>query len=58
MPNYQAYFKLSTTTKPLLTAASYIGSTPAAIVFAPITNKIGRKKAMMLSACIKLVGVV
>ncbi|RDW95043.1 hypothetical protein BP5796_00806 [Coleophoma crateriformis] len=58
LPAYKSYFKLTTATKALLTSSTYIGSSVSCIAFGYVANIIGRKRSIILSAIVKLIGVV
>lgn len=58
IPAYSKYFGLTTVTKSVLSGCYFVGSTFACLVFGMIANKIGRKKSIIISAFIKLTGIV
>jgi MFS family permease len=56
MPSYSSYFKLTTTTKSLNTAVSYVGGCAISFISGPWTDWRGRREAIFWSALITLVG--
>ncbi|KAF1995058.1 hexose transporter [Amniculicola lignicola CBS 123094] len=58
MPAYTAYFHLTTTTKSLNTAITFVGAIPMAFVSGPIVNWKGRKFGIYLSALIQILGAI
>lgn len=57
MPQYTAWFKLTTTTKALNTCATFIGWGIAAFFMGPIVEHVGRKGGVVLSVILKLIGI-
>ncbi|KAF2705057.1 general substrate transporter [Pleomassaria siparia CBS 279.74] len=58
MPSYISYFTLTTTTKSLNTAVSYVGGAIAALIAGPIVDWRGRKECIYWSAPITIIGAV
>ncbi|KAF2106105.1 hexose transporter [Lophiotrema nucula] len=58
MPAYSGYFHLTTTTKSLNTAITFVGAIPVALCAGPLINWRGRKFGIYLSAIIQIVGAV
>ncbi|KEF62388.1 uncharacterized protein A1O9_00360 [Exophiala aquamarina CBS 119918] len=58
MPTYQDYFTLTTTTKSLNTAISYVGGSCSALFAGFLVDYLGRKKCIYISAYVTLVGAV
>ena len=56
MPSYISYFTLTTTTKSLNTAVSYVGGAAISFISGPWTDWRGRREAIFWSALITLVG--
>ena len=56
MPSYTSYFSLTTTTKSLNTAISYMGGATAALFCGPIVDWRGRKECIYWSALLTLIG--
>jgi MFS family permease len=56
MPTYQNYFTLTTATKSLNTAISYVGGSCAALIAGFVVAWIGRWKTIMLSCVLTLIG--
>ncbi|KAH4198067.1 hypothetical protein HBI95_184020 [Parastagonospora nodorum] len=56
MPSYKSYFTLTTTTKSLNTAVSYVGGAAISFISGPWTDWRGRREAIFWSAVITLVG--
>lgn len=56
MPTYSAYFTLTTTTKSLNTAISYVGGATMAPIAGYLSEKRGRRECVMWSALIALIG--
>ncbi|KAJ9611364.1 hypothetical protein H2200_004548 [Cladophialophora chaetospira] len=56
MPTYQDYFTLTTATKSLNTAISYVGGSCAALIAGFVVAWIGRWKTIMLSCILTLIG--
>jgi sugar porter (SP) family MFS transporter len=56
MPSYISYFTLTTTTKSLNTAVSYVGGAAISFISGPWTDWRGRREAVFWSALITLVG--
>ncbi|KAF2109376.1 general substrate transporter [Lophiotrema nucula] len=56
MPSYTSYFTLTTTTKSLNTAISYMGGATMALFAGPLADWRGRKECIFYSAMITLVG--
>jgi MFS family permease len=56
MPSYQSYFTLTTTTKSLNTAISYMGGATCALFAGPAVDWRGRKECIFWSALITLIG--
>lgn len=57
MPQYKADLKLTTLTKSLNTASTFIGWGVASTFMGPVVNAIGRKSAIFIALSIKLVGI-
>lgn len=57
MPQYKADLKLTTLTKSLNTASTFIGWGVASTFMGPVVNAIGRKSAILIALSIKLVGI-
>ncbi|KAI1760131.1 hexose transporter [Hypoxylon sp. FL1150] len=58
LPSYTDYFELNTVTLALQSAISWAGCSVAGIFYGNLTDWIGRKKAIWVSAVITLIGVV
>ncbi|KIX92293.1 uncharacterized protein Z520_12039 [Fonsecaea multimorphosa CBS 102226] len=58
MPTYQKYFTLTTATKSLNTAISYVGGSCSALLAGFVVGWIGRWKSIMLSCVLTLIGAV
>ncbi|KAL1868348.1 hypothetical protein Plec18167_008273 [Paecilomyces lecythidis] len=58
LPSYTEYFHLNTATTGLMTAAVWIGDIIGCFIMQPVTDGLGRKKAIMLSAATCYVGIV
>ncbi|CAK7213496.1 hypothetical protein SCUCBS95973_001813 [Sporothrix curviconia] len=58
LPSYTDYFSLTTTTLALQSAVSWAGSTVAGLFYGQVTDYIGRKNALWLSALLTLIGAV
>lgn len=58
MPTYSSYFTLTTTTKSLNTAISYVGGASASIFAGFFVDWAGRKKCILLSAALTMIGAV
>ncbi len=56
MPTYTNYFTLTTTTKSLNTAISYVGGCVSSLIAGFVVDWIGRKKSIFLSAALTLIG--
>ncbi|KAH7357376.1 general substrate transporter [Pyrenochaeta sp. MPI-SDFR-AT-0127] len=56
MPSYISYFRLTTTTKSLNTAISYVGGAAVCFISGPWTDWRGRREAIFWSALITLIG--
>jgi MFS family permease len=56
MPSYTSYFTLTTTTKSLNTAISYMGGATCALFAGPAVDWRGRKECIFWSAVITLIG--
>lgn len=56
MPSYSSYFHLTTATKSLNTAVSYVGGAAISFISGPWTDWRGRREAIFWSALITLVG--
>ncbi|KAF2792881.1 general substrate transporter [Melanomma pulvis-pyrius CBS 109.77] len=56
MPSYTSYFSLTTTTKSLNTAVSYVGGATASLFAGPVVDWRGRKESIYWSALITLIG--
>ncbi|KAL5121589.1 hypothetical protein ACEQ8H_000661 [Pleosporales sp. CAS-2024a] len=56
MPSYRSYFALTTTTKSLNTAVSYVGGAAISFISGPWTDWRGRREAIFWSAVITLIG--
>lgn len=58
MPTYQNYFTLTTATKSLNTAISYVGGSVASLFTGFIIDYLGRWRSIMLSCWVTLIGAV
>lgn len=58
MPSYTSYFTLTTATKSLNTAISYVGGIVASFFSGFVVDYAGRKKSIALSAVLTLIGAV
>ena len=58
MPSYTSYFTLTTATKSLNTAISYVGGSVASLFSGFVVDWAGRKKSIGLSAVLTLVGAI
>ncbi|KIX07598.1 uncharacterized protein Z518_02251 [Rhinocladiella mackenziei CBS 650.93] len=58
MPTYTSYFTLTTATKSLNTAISYVGGSCSALVAGFVVDWIGRWKSIFLSAILTLIGAI
>lgn len=58
LPQYTEYFHLNTATTGLNNAAGWLGQIFAAFVLQPIPDRLGRKKAIVVSAAICFIGVI
>ncbi|KAJ9616119.1 hypothetical protein H2204_014063 [Knufia peltigerae] len=58
MPTYSNYFTLTTATKSLNTAISYVGGSCSSLIAGFIVDWAGRKKSILLSAVLTLIGAV
>ena len=58
MPAYSSYFHLTTTTKSLNTAITFVGAIPVALIAGPMINWKGRRFGIYLSACIQILGAI
>ncbi|KAI1773855.1 hexose transporter [Hypoxylon cercidicola] len=58
LPSYTDYFELTTATLALQSAISWAGCAVAGLFYGNLTDWIGRKKAIWISAMITLVGVI
>lgn len=58
MPTYQEYFTLTTATKSLNTAISYVGGSTSALFAGFLVDWLGRRRCIYISAYITLVGAV
>ena len=58
MPTYQNYFGLTTATKSLNTAISYVGGSCSALIAGFVVAWIGRWKSIMLSCFLTLIGAI
>ena len=56
LPQYKDYFHLNTATTGLNNAASWIGSLMGCLIIQPVPDKLGRKKAILVSAIICFIG--
>lgn len=56
MPSYISYFMLTTSTRALNTAVSYVGGAFISFISGPWTDWRGRREAIFWAACITLVG--
>lgn len=56
MPSYINYFALTTTTKSLNTAISYMGGATMALIAGPLSDWRGRKECIFWSCVITLMG--
>ena len=56
MPTYQSYFTLTTATKSLNTAISYVGGTVSALGAGLLCDWRGRRESILWAALIALVG--
>lgn len=58
MPTYKSYFALTTATKSLNTASSYVGGSCSALFAGFLVDYLGRTKCIYISAYVTLVGAV
>lgn len=58
MPSYTSYFTLTTATKSLNTAISYVGGSFASLFSGLVVDWAGRKKSIGLSAVLTLIGAI
>lgn len=58
MPTYKGYFALTTATKSLNTASSYVGGSCSALFAGFLVDYLGRTKCIYISAYVTLVGAV
>ncbi|KAI2465816.1 hexose transporter [Annulohypoxylon bovei var. microspora] len=58
LPSYTDYFELNTVTLALQSSISWAGCAAAGLGYGKLTDWIGRKKAMWISAIITLIGVI
>ena len=58
LPSYTEYFSLNTTTLALNTSALWIGGAVAGVVYGPITDILGRKKALFWAAVLTIISAV
>jgi len=58
MPTYQEYFTLTTATKSLNTAISYVGGSCSALFAGFLVDYLGRKKCIYISAYVTFVGAI
>lgn len=58
LPSYTDYFELNTVTLALQSAISWAGCAVAGIFYGNLTDWIGRKKAIWISAVITLIGII
>ncbi|KAI1378647.1 hexose transporter [Hypoxylon crocopeplum] len=58
LPSYTDYFELNTVTLALQSAISWAGCAVAGLFYGKLTDWVGRKKAMWMSAVITLVGII
>ncbi|KAK4942568.1 hypothetical protein LTR10_017697 [Elasticomyces elasticus] len=58
MPTYTNYFSLTTATKSLNTAISYVGGSCSALVAGFVVDWMGRRKSIYLSAGLTLIGAI
>ncbi|KAI1099865.1 hexose transporter [Jackrogersella minutella] len=58
LPSYSDYFELDTVSLALQSSVSWAGCAVAGLCYANLTDWLGRKKAMWISAMITLVGVI
>ena len=58
MPTYQNYFTLTTATKSLNTAISYVGGSCSALIAGFVVAWIGRWRSIMLSCFLTLIGAI
>ncbi|EPE04114.1 hexose transporter [Ophiostoma piceae UAMH 11346] len=58
LPSYTDYFSLTTTTLALQSAVSWAGSTVAGLFYGQLTDVVGRKNALWISAAITMVGAI
>jgi len=56
MPSYVSYFNLTTSTKALSTAISYVGGSAISLISGPWTDWRGRREAIFWASLITLVG--
>ena len=56
MPTYSSYFTLTTATKSLNTAISYVGGATCALFAGPLADWRGRRETIYYSATITLIG--
>ncbi|KAF2634179.1 hexose transporter [Massarina eburnea CBS 473.64] len=58
MPAYSSYFRLTTATKSLNTAITFVGSIPISLMAGPLINWKGRKFGIYASAYIQILGAI
>lgn len=58
LPQYKNYFHLNTATTGLLTGAMWMGGFIGGLLIQPVSDKLGRKRAIFIAACINLIGAI
>ncbi|RAO73251.1 uncharacterized protein BHQ10_009263 [Talaromyces amestolkiae] len=58
LPQYKNYFHLNTATTGLLTGAMWMGGFIGGLLIQPVSDRLGRKRAILIAACINLVGAI
>lgn len=57
MPSYSATLKLTTATKSLNSAASFLGWAVVSTFMGPVVDKIGRRTGVLISVFLKFIGI-
>lgn len=58
LPQYKNYFHLNTATTGLLTGAMWMGGFIGGLLIQPVSDRLGRKRAILIAACINIVGAI
>lgn len=58
MPTYQEYFHLTTATRSLNTAISYVGGSASALIAGFLVDWLGRRQCIYISALVTFVGAI